>query len=141
MSPQTYIPKTDDEIWAQALRWLEQHDCPLHSKTPREPPEGFIRLAYLVPFSADAPASGPNYLYIRPEWVRNLHDAPVSEPKPLWHGGPLGRDGPWISFTTPGSFGSRDSLGTAHITPESVEALRALGIHEKAPPVQQGSLF
>jgi hypothetical protein len=140
VSPQPYVPLTDDQVWERALRWLAQHnEGPLHSKQPREAPAGFVRLTYLDQTMPGG--QGPNYIYIRPEWVRQLHVEPVSEPRPMWNGGPMHRDGPWVGFIVPGSGGSKDTIGTAHIAPESVEVLRAAGVREPEPAPQQAALL
>lgn len=62
----------DEEMWKQNLSWHRRlkGTVTLHSKRPHRPPKGFIRLSYAVKGSEEA--QGPDYLYIRPEWVFSL---------------------------------------------------------------------
>lgn len=116
-----HVPMTNDQIWEQNLRWLARgHTGAMHSRDCREPPEGMIRLQYLMP---------DGYLYVKPEWVKNVEMRPVTEPAPLWTGGPMGRDGP-IVFLKDGGF--------ARITPASAQALEKLGVKAPPPKVEQG---
>jgi hypothetical protein len=123
-----YVAPTDDELWERALTWARSgHEGPFHSRTPHEAPDGFVRLQYLDA-GGDSP---PSFIYLKPASITHLVERPVGEPGPLWNGGPLGRDGPYIS----------GKWGSAKITPESVTILHGLGKKTAAAPVEQGSLF
>lgn len=67
--------------WKDYLMYVARGDArELHSKTPETPPSGYVRLAYATQVPPEA--QGPNYLYIRPEWVKELH-APQPD-HPAW---------------------------------------------------------
>lgn len=60
------------EMWEQQLFWHRNSGgtVTLHSKHRQEPPEGFLRLGYAVKYPDQA--QGPNYLYIKAQWVVEL---------------------------------------------------------------------
>jgi len=60
------------ERWEHQLSWHRRSGGThtLHSKHPQDPPEGFLRLGYADKYPDEA--QGPNYLYIKPQWVVQL---------------------------------------------------------------------
>ena len=70
--PDTGTPAYWQEMWKRQLARHQQGGgtATLHSKSPEDAPEGFLRLGYAVKYPDEA--QGPNYLYIRPEWVTQL---------------------------------------------------------------------
>jgi len=107
----------DDETWERALSWHRRSKglVTLHSKRPHRAPRGFIRLGYATKGSDET--QGPDYLYIKPEWVFSLL------PRRIVHNWvyPNGvEEPPHVGFREPGK---RAELG-AHIDDESYKHLK-----------------
>lgn len=62
-----------NESWAKCRDNIVSGQWPentRHSKTPKQPPEGYVMLAH--PTWCSPWSQGPNFFYIRPEWVRSF---------------------------------------------------------------------
>lgn len=127
--PANDLPPGSPEYWQLAWEWqLWHHRCnptrTLHSKEPQEPTEGFIRLAY--PWHAPANAAGPNYFYLRPEWI-TMTTGVSNNPRGYYH----------VTWREPG----RKEVSSAFVDKESYGVAAGYYLERQLSRPQQLKLF